>query len=62
MAPIHHHFEKMGLSETQVCIRFWIVAFFLGLLGICTLALSWCRRYADFSPYFNLKNFYEPQR
>ncbi len=40
MAPIHHHFEKMGLSETQVCIRFWIVAFFLGLLGICTLALS----------------------
>ena len=37
MAPIHHHFEKGGLSETQVCVRFWIVALFLGALG---LALS----------------------
>ena len=37
MAPIHHHFEKGGLSETQVCVRFWIAALFLGALG---LALS----------------------
>ncbi len=36
MAPIHHHFEKCGLTETQVCVRFWIVALLLALL---TLAL-----------------------
>ncbi|MBR5886893.1 MAG: phospho-N-acetylmuramoyl-pentapeptide-transferase [Akkermansia sp.] len=34
MAPIHHHFEKGGLSETQVCIRFWIVAGILAFIGI----------------------------
>ncbi len=33
MAPIHHHFEKGGLSETQVCVRFWIVAAILGIVG-----------------------------
>lgn len=37
MAPIHHHFEKGGLSETQVCVRFWIVAFFLAAFGLFTL-------------------------
>ena len=26
MAPLHHHFEKLGWSETQVVIRFWIVS------------------------------------
>ena len=34
MAPIHHHFEKAGLSETQVCIRFWIVAGILAFVGL----------------------------
>ena len=34
MAPIHHHFEKGGLSETQVCIRFWIVAGILAFVGM----------------------------
>lgn len=33
MAPIHHHFEKLGQSETQVCVRFWIIAFAAGILG-----------------------------
>lgn len=33
MAPIHHHFEKGGLSETQVCVRFWIVAAVLAFIG-----------------------------
>lgn len=33
MAPIHHHFEKGGLSETQVCVRFWIVAAVLAIIG-----------------------------
>ena len=26
MAPIHHHFELMGWSETKIILRFWIVA------------------------------------
>ncbi len=34
MAPIHHHFEKGGLSETQVCVRFWIIAAILAFVGV----------------------------
>jgi phospho-N-acetylmuramoyl-pentapeptide-transferase len=33
MAPIHHHFEMLGWSETQTMIRFWILAGFLAGLG-----------------------------
>jgi hypothetical protein len=33
MAPIHHHFEKIGWSESKVVIRFWIVACIFALLG-----------------------------
>jgi len=39
MAPIHHHFEKMGWSEPTVVIRFWIIACILGLIGLATLKL-----------------------
>lgn len=39
MAPIHHHFEKKGWSESQVVIRFWIIAIFLALLGLLSLKL-----------------------
>ncbi|MDB5449484.1 MAG: UDP-N-acetylmuramyl pentapeptide phosphotransferase/UDP-N-acetylglucosamine-phosphate transferase [Phenylobacterium sp.] len=39
MAPIHHHFEKLGWSESTVVIRFWIVAMMLALLGLATLKL-----------------------
>jgi len=39
MAPIHHHFEKMGWAETTVVIRFWIVAIILALVGLATLKL-----------------------
>ncbi len=39
MAPIHHHFEKMGWSESTVVIRFWIIACVLGLIGLSTLKL-----------------------
>ncbi len=39
MAPIHHHFEKMGWPETTVVIRFWIVAIVLALIGLSTLKL-----------------------
>ncbi|MDQ6601178.1 MAG: phospho-N-acetylmuramoyl-pentapeptide-transferase [Chloroflexota bacterium] len=38
-APIHHHFELIGWSETQVQMRFWLVGIAAGMLGIA-LALS----------------------
>lgn len=36
-APLHHHFEKLGWSETQIVVRFWIVALLLAGLGLATL-------------------------
>jgi len=39
MAPIHHHFEKLGWPETTVVIRFWIVAVIFALIGLSTLKL-----------------------
>jgi phospho-N-acetylmuramoyl-pentapeptide-transferase len=39
MAPVHHHFEKLGWSESTVVIRFWIVAVMLALIGLATLKL-----------------------
>lgn len=33
MAPIHHHFEKLGWDENKVVLRFWIVAVAFALLG-----------------------------
>ncbi len=39
MAPIHHHFEKLGWTESQVVIRFWIIAVMLALIGLSSLKL-----------------------
>jgi phospho-N-acetylmuramoyl-pentapeptide-transferase len=39
MAPVHHHFEKLGWAEPTVVIRFWIVAGMLALAGLSTLKL-----------------------
>ena len=39
MAPIHHHFEHLGWSESTVVIRFWIVSIVLALAGLATLKL-----------------------
>jgi phospho-N-acetylmuramoyl-pentapeptide-transferase len=39
MAPIHHHFERKGIPESKIIIRFWIVAGLLALLGLSTLKL-----------------------
>ncbi len=39
MAPIHHHFEQLGWTESQVVIRFWIIAVVLALVGLSTLKL-----------------------
>ena len=39
MAPLHHHFEKSGWTETQVVVRFWIITMLLCLVGMSTLKL-----------------------
>jgi len=39
MAPLHHHFEKKGWSETQVVVRFWIITMLLCLVGLASLKL-----------------------
>jgi phospho-N-acetylmuramoyl-pentapeptide-transferase len=39
MAPLHHHFEKMGWQEPTIVIRFWIIAMILALVGLSTLKL-----------------------
>jgi phospho-N-acetylmuramoyl-pentapeptide-transferase len=39
MAPIHHHFELKGLTETKIIVRFWIISILLALLSLSTLKL-----------------------
>ena len=39
MAPIHHHFEHLGWSESTVVVRFWIVSLVLALAGLASLKL-----------------------
>ena len=34
MTPLHHHFELMGWSETQIMMRFWLVGMMAGLVGV----------------------------
>jgi phospho-N-acetylmuramoyl-pentapeptide-transferase len=40
MAPIHHHFEKKGLPESRVVIRFWIIGILLILFSLTTFKLQ----------------------
>ncbi len=39
MAPLHHHFELMGWSESKVITRFWILALVFALFALTTLKL-----------------------
>jgi phospho-N-acetylmuramoyl-pentapeptide-transferase len=39
MSPLHHHFELSGWAETQVVVRFWIIAGVFALVGLATLKL-----------------------
>lgn len=39
MAPIHHHFELKGLTETKIIVRFWITSLLLAVLSLATLKL-----------------------
>ena len=39
MAPIHHHYELGGLTETKIIVRFWIISILLAMLSLATLKL-----------------------
>lgn len=39
MTPLHHHFELLNIPESKIIVRFWIVSFLCGLLGLMTLKL-----------------------
>ncbi|HEX9886766.1 MAG TPA: phospho-N-acetylmuramoyl-pentapeptide-transferase, partial [Longimicrobiales bacterium] len=39
MAPLHHHFEKLGWPESKIVIRFWILGILCAALGISTLKI-----------------------
>jgi len=39
MAPIHHHFQKLGIHESKIVTRFWIAGIILAVLTIVTLKL-----------------------
>jgi phospho-N-acetylmuramoyl-pentapeptide-transferase len=39
MAPLHHHYQKMGYAEPKIVIRFWIVGILLAVLTIITLKI-----------------------
>lgn len=39
MAPIHHHYQKSGFSESKIVIRFWIIGILLAVITIVTLKI-----------------------
>jgi phospho-N-acetylmuramoyl-pentapeptide-transferase len=39
MAPLHHHFEQVGWTESKIIVRFWITGLLLALLALTTLKL-----------------------
>lgn len=39
MSPLHHHYQKLGMPETKIVIRFWIVSLLLAVATILTLKL-----------------------
>lgn len=39
MSPLHHHYQKLGMHESKIVARFWIIGIMLGILTIVTLKL-----------------------
>jgi phospho-N-acetylmuramoyl-pentapeptide-transferase len=39
MAPMHHHYQKMGFHENKIVIRFWIVQILLAAFSLATLKI-----------------------
>lgn len=40
MSPLHHHYQKKGIHESQIVVRFWIVGIVLAVLTIITLKIQ----------------------
>jgi phospho-N-acetylmuramoyl-pentapeptide-transferase len=40
MAPLHHHYQKLGYHESKIAIRFWIIGIVLAVLSVVTLKLQ----------------------
>ncbi|VVM28005.1 Phospho-N-acetylmuramoyl-pentapeptide-transferase (EC [uncultured Gammaproteobacteria bacterium] len=39
MAPLHHHFEKQGMSEPKIIVRFWMVTLILVLIALASIKI-----------------------
>jgi phospho-N-acetylmuramoyl-pentapeptide-transferase len=39
MAPLHHHFQRKGWTETQVVVRFWLISAMLAAMALATVKL-----------------------
>ena len=39
MSPIHHHFQKKGIHENKIVLRFWIIALLFAVISILTLKI-----------------------
>ena len=39
MAPLHHHYQKLGMHESKIVTRFWIVGIMLAVITVATLKL-----------------------
>ena len=39
MAPLHHHFQKKGITEPKIVTRFWLVGIILAMLTVVTLKI-----------------------
>lgn len=39
MAPLHHHFEKKGIPESKIIVRFWLLAIFFSIIALSSLKL-----------------------
>ncbi|MEL6124463.1 MAG: phospho-N-acetylmuramoyl-pentapeptide-transferase, partial [Bacteroidota bacterium] len=39
MAPLHHHYQKLGMHEAKIVTRFWIVGVILAIFSIITLKI-----------------------
>ena len=44
MAPIHHHFELLGWTESKVVVRFWMIELFFVLIGLVVFYGDWVGR------------------
>jgi phospho-N-acetylmuramoyl-pentapeptide-transferase len=40
MAPVHHHFEQIGLSEAKITVRFWILGGLFAIIALSTLKIQ----------------------